>query len=103
MIDFEINKMVSLCLGFEVLEYQPFAECGQAGVRITGTHPITYFSPVENWACAGEIIERAKISLKYEDGFWHASSDCGGLHFSDKNPRKAAMVVFIKIKGVPDG
>lgn len=61
-----------------------------------------------SWADAGPIIQENGIAiLPFRDGIWTASSDVDFLDgvewnisgIDDKNPLRAAMVVFLMMKG----
>jgi hypothetical protein len=77
--DFEINRKVELIK-------HPFSD---------GTLTPGYCG---SWADAGTIIEENKISIEWEGDTWSASTAYYKNHVFDKNPLRAAMQTFIKMK-----
>ena len=91
MSDFEINCAVAYHIGLSTVMSDESLD----------------FKPCNSWADAGLIIENHKISIKpvsrvrnYNEHYdaWEASVN--GPHFEEenKNPLRAAMIVFLMMK-----
>ena len=88
--DFEINIAVAEGLG-------AYGFCGLWGDVLVKNTP---FDPCNSWADAGPIIVKNKINITF------GADLCGSqtLHNNkfiesvDKNPLRAAMIVFLKMK-----
>ena len=83
MSDFEINEAVSMAL----LSQSKNPEAKYVAV---GNY-------CNSWADAGPIIASNRISLRNRhEGDWQAVNEWGVSHsYIDKNPLRAAMVVFL--------
>lgn len=55
------------------------------------------FDPCNSWADAGSIIEKNKINLVVDQNVWIAVSERRAI--KHENPLRAAMVIFLMIKG----
>jgi len=99
MTDFEINKLVAEKLGI------PWGE-----VNLTPSHsqlfrhdtyPIRQFNPCNSWSDMGPIIEREKIGIhvgKVAPNMWFALSRDEWFVENDKNPLRAAAIVYLMLK-----
>ncbi len=97
MTDSDINMAVGQCLGFEVY-------CNSARASVNAKHDYCWFSydpcnkPVDSWP----IIAKCKIDVEWgDDDFVCAAKYNHGeidIHYHDRNPLRAAMIVFLKIK-----
>lgn len=105
MSDFEINKSVALALGFRL--YKDGKSCRENHVAIEeGRCGAFAMDWCNNPADAWPIIVENGITLAFQDGNWWADNlsywvdgvewDIGGI--IDKNPLRAAMVVFLMMK-----
>ncbi len=73
---------------------------GDTAIYGDGVLPVE-FDPCNNWADSGPISLENKISLDWTgDGIWGALGNDGSMfscsNYADKNPLKAAMIVFLK-------
>ena len=59
----------------------------------------TKFDPCNSWADAGPIIQESKIGIREYDGWWEARSYIPEYAYCQKNPLRAAMIVFLMMKG----
>ena len=116
MSDFEINKAVALAVGYQLSsdfqslldEFSP----GCVNIIIEGSQ--STFNPCNSWADAGTIIKNNNISLVNAGDEWIAATrdvgmegylgdehlclyGCGELVY-DKNPIRAAMIVFLMMQ-----
>lgn len=107
--DFEINvavtAIVKKCSHWE-LNCRNFYYCGAGGIGYFVQGVIDYCN---NPAFAWSIISEHKISLMNNDDNWEASIDFDGdlekhgtdetlsKFYEDKNPLRAAMIVFLMI------
>lgn len=105
MSDFEINKSVALALGFRL--YKDGKSCRGNHVGIEegrcGAFAMDWCNnPADAWA----IIVENGITLAFQDGNWWADNlaywvdgvewNIGGI--IDKNPLRAAMIVFLMMQ-----
>ena len=104
MTDFEINKAVAATLGFDALqaEYSSGEESSDVYCIGNGTCGFkNYCGRVED---AWPIIVESKIDLEWgNDGFmcaaqYNHTGDDIDFHWHDKNPLRAAMMIFLKLK-----
>ena len=116
MSDFEINKLVAtMHLPCDYIFDGEKQEIVLTGVQtFLGAHGIpeereiafSVFNPCNSWADAGPIIEKYGISLEHDYDEWCAKAGNAGigengdhLHYGwSKNPLRAAMICFIKMK-----
>ena len=107
MSDFEINCAVAKSLGGKdfgagvyVSELRRFDIGHDKKSKFT-------FDPCNSWADAGPIIQGNEISMisRRANGEWKAEiflgRNCGFDNYAtcfDKNPRRAAMIVFLMMK-----
>lgn len=102
MTDFEINFEVAKAQGYDTQVAQHFGLNGLSTVRTTEKH----VDFCNSWADAGPIIEDSKLCLVYEDSkqFWSAcffdfdNKYKNKVGTTDKNPLRAAMVVFLMMQ-----
>ncbi len=109
MSDFEINKAVALRLGLNIKPHRVDADDNPVFVIVGEkfTREKLPFEPCNSWADAGPIITDNKISVMYDENSWAAFSGMS-IHHSryadwdlleyDKNPRRAAMIVFLMMQ-----
>ena len=114
--DFEINKAVAEALGVPgmfpsdkpdiILVGKPILPMLSLDDYSETTCRIEAFDPCNNWSDIGPIIEDKKISLCYWASMgWRASNtmrvvadeSIGEFEVADKNPRRAAAIVFLKM------
>ena len=90
--DFEINKAVAEALG-------SYGICDRRGDVLVRNKP---FDPCNSWADAGPIIVENKGCISYAGLLgWYAANNPDGdnlIQFWDKNPLRAAMIVFLKMQ-----
>jgi len=93
MSDFEINAEVGALTG-EAKNSEPMLNLV---IRGNGRK----FDPCNSWADAGPIIQENRISLFASDdeGKWMAQFINYKTVHMDKNPLRAAMIVFLMMKG----
>lgn len=102
MTGFEINKSVAELEGLDCNVRQFFNEDGLKlnAVRTTSG----YKNYLVNWSEAGPIIFENKIWLREMYGIWDAKGFPDSKHlfnqvsWQDKNPLRAAMIVFLMMK-----
>ena len=107
MSDFEINKAVAETLGFKLSDGQHYKPSVGYFRKTTEGSAFTTFNPCNNPADAWPIILENKISIEADSkviGEWSAlGGNFNGLKYdvesSHENPLRAAMIVFLKIKG----
>jgi len=68
---------------------------GCVNVIIDGSQ--STFDPCNSWADAGPIIEQNRISIVEQAQDWCAEGR-GIYPIPDKNPRRAAMIVFLMMQ-----
>ena len=104
--DFEINKLVAKCEGFNLFKGCVTKSKSENWVRLT---PYRNFDPCNNPSDAWPIILKNKISINcYKDGdsdYWESSSydsknNEKKRQFAndDKNPLRAAMIVYLMME-----
>lgn len=118
MSDFEINKSVAIALDIDMHFYIPESEDSfqsgflptelgpiwQTSARFVGEFTVSngnVFNPCNNPADAWPIITDSMISIRPvgNDGqLWEAAGMDGMKADYDKNPLRAAMVVFLMVK-----
>lgn len=98
MSDQQINEMVAIALGEKVGE----PVNGQQLVMVDGEKISSSFDPCNNLADAWPIIVEAGIGIwpsKKDPYAWDLGGGMlRGIKHSDKNPLRAAMVVFLMMK-----
>ncbi len=102
MSDTQINVEVAKALGFDS---KPFLEAVESGDKpLYGER----FDPCNSWADAGPIIQENRITIINENlSIPVAVNDCYGwycdedkpLHCRNENPLRAAMILFLMMKG----
>ncbi|CNF26759.1 Protein of uncharacterised function (DUF2591) [Yersinia rohdei] len=109
MSDFEINKAVAIHLGMKPFDeetgWQGLTNEPYVDVIVRGAGRLGGFNPCNKAADAWPIIFRERITLtpKIAGYEWDAISpvilndDIEHLH-ADKNPLRAAMIVFLMMK-----
>ena len=100
MSDFEINKAVAINRG----GYQGHVEHMKHGVKESNrdSHGIFYFERdyCNNPSDAWPIIVANRINVYASEGpdFMPWMAGCGGFMVSNKNPLRAAMIVFLMMQ-----
>ena len=100
MSDFEINKAVAINRG----GYQGHVEHMKHGVKESDrdSHGIFYFERdyCNNPSDAWQIITANRINVYASEGpdFMPWMAGCGGFMVSNKNPLRAAMIVFLMMQ-----
>lgn len=102
MSDFEINGAVAaIVTGGDVIEKYDMAEAPTVdGVQVIykiGVHG-EFLDYCNNPSDAWPIIFENELSLWKVLDEWEASSCNGNIQHSDKNPLRAAMICFLKMK-----
>lgn len=104
MSDFEINrKVLEIKTGVKPLGYAHDADGRSACVVLHGNH-YAWFDFCNSWADAGPIITKSKIWLREMYGIWDAKGFPADNHpfnqvtWKDKNPLRAAMIVFLMMQ-----
>ncbi len=99
MSDFEINKVVAEALNksrgdgseLEAMFAESLSNSAENG----------RFNPCNNPNDAWPIIVESSISVcPWKDPMWHSYSSNTKIRHPDKNPLRAAMIVYLKMKGV---
>ncbi len=111
MSDFEINLMVACTIdGVSVSdEGRPnyaidcFLPSGDNSSAVkwapSGDDEWAYFNPCNNPSDAWPTMDEYKIGLAFVNGEWRASSVIAGYHeFSDNNPFRSAMIVYLMMQ-----
>ena len=98
--DFEINKAVAIALGHKCYYDNGSFTNGLMGssVVVKGNGIIGSVNFVNSWADAGPIIERYRLYLDpifISD--WCVTTECDTYRAINKNPLRAAMIVFLII------
>lgn len=91
MSDFELNRAVGMATGDATVSEPVFNQV----IRNSNGKQ---FDPCNSWADAGPVIEKNKICIMAYAGRWTASAENGAfdyISFSNENPRRAAMIVFL--------
>ncbi len=91
MTDFEINKAVA---SHHLEEWYANGIC----VIKCDDDDRSIFNPCSSWADAGTIIEKSRMSLTPYAGGWHAFNDDAEKIYTDENPLRAAMIVFLMMQ-----
>ncbi|CAH9011829.1 putative NinX [Vibrio phage 199E37-1] len=109
MSDFEINKLVVLAIDTDgdiesVTQRKSKLKCisNQALVKLNDINEPEPFNPCNNPSDAWSIILENKINIEWRDSLklHPLAKGTGGnaCHWSDKNPLRAAMICFLKMK-----
>ncbi len=110
MSDFEINLKVSEFVDFgDLIVSSNGSEVNILEIEgLFSVIPIGEFDPCNNWADAGPIMLENGIGIsKYDldeddplNGYWFSGHDSldSELWIDDKNPLRAAMICFLKMK-----
>jgi len=95
--DFEINERVAkaLRIPFETTYYD---EVFTWDDKQSGRFNTRKFNPCQNWADAGPVVEKYRIHLTPVDNGWFVSDMATTHWISDKNPLRAAMIIFLMMK-----
>ena len=106
MSDFEINKAVAINRG----GYQGHVKHMEHGVKESDrdSHGIFYFerdycnNPSDAWPIMKESLigvtpDEDGVTMRFY-GDWTARAHCKNLQFTDKNPLRAAMIVYLMMK-----
>lgn len=98
MSDFELNVEVARKVGSSLVQVDSTNNPLTASVHLVLGGECHQFDPCNSWADAGPIIESNKIKIEYRhdcNDFWLAATSTGGKAFLQKNPLRAAMIVFL--------
>lgn len=101
MSDFEINKEVALSLGIEVVGWDGKIYGGLERNIDNVTSVIGVIDYCNNPSDAWPIILENNIWIQPDmigDGFWHCMDCNDDIHAKDKNPLRAAMIVYLMMK-----
>lgn len=100
--DFEINKRVAICIHPDIKNWNCYDVSGRACFVINEDTPkrVQYgFSFTGDPADAWPIIVDNRIGINHVNGVWRAQSmKTGWEEFSDDNPLRAAMIVFLMMQ-----
>lgn len=99
LTDVEIATRVATALGYE----NAFGQDVQRGKPVTLINTVNIweiFDPCHSWADAGPIIQNNKIALTPIRQYWEAGEGYECPLVQDINPLRAAMIVFLMMKGV---
>lgn len=110
MSDFEINrKVLAITSGAKPLGYAHDADKRSAG--IVKSNEYRWYDYCNSWADAGPIIQKESICLEkdtdrccddcmevFERDTWQASHCTENIWYNDKNPLRAAMIVFLMMQ-----
>lgn len=107
MSDFEIDRAVALHLGLNIKAHRVDGDDNPVFVIVGEkfTREKLAFQPCNSWADAGPIIQGNYLSIECDDMFdvpmpssyWKAYNPKGN-HYTDENPRRAAMIVFLMMQ-----
>lgn len=112
MSDAQVSAKVA---EFEGWDIKPEFMMPDGSVLILDGATGRYFNPCNNWAHAGPIIQKNEISLIRDTSTndvweaiqkgWHTtggfvSRSGEGFHSINANPLRAAMICFLKMKGL---
>lgn len=104
MSDFEVNLAAAhIALGVDGYDWsKEKQEVYIAGMDGGDFLPKAHFNPCKSWSDAGIFIEDYQISLYaiYEGGprWLSFAGDDGQFRHVDSNPRRAAMIVFLRMQ-----
>lgn len=104
MSDFEINKAVARYEfgSFETCEGEVYVDSKADGANVVPVSGV--YDPCNNPANAWPIIIDNRIGFCSTADCWYAHDDGEFASFiSDKNPLRAAMIVFLMMKDVENG
>ena len=95
--DFEINKLVAESRGMVV--DGGYLSISAASAGFTGNGDLRPFDPCNNPSDAWPIIVENRISvLPWYKPLWHSYSPDTKIRHPDKNPLRAAMIVYLMMK-----
>ena len=105
MSDFQVNKAVlaSLCayVDVDIVQHPHHADGVSVGLyRACGDY-YEWFDYCNNPSDAWPIILENNIWIQPDmigDGFWHCMDCNDDIHAKDKNPLRAAMIVYLMMK-----
>ncbi|EMC7876540.1 DUF2591 family protein [Enterobacter roggenkampii] len=103
--DFEINRMVGDVIFKGLWACKPETSGNNTNKWYYGNADTT-FEPLNplpdycnDWSAAGPIIVDNRIGINHVNGSWRAQSvKTGWEEFSDDNPLRAAMIVFLMMQ-----
>ena len=108
MSDFEINKAVAACVGVEVQEWNGkiFGGVERKIDNVTSVAGVIDYcnNPSDAWPIMKESLigvtpDEDGVTMHFY-GDWTARAHCKNLQFTDKNPLRAAMIVYLMMKDV---
>ena len=96
MSDFEINKAVATALGMDV------SGATEENNIMYGYVPDICNNPSDAWPIMKESLigvtpDEDGVTMHFY-GDWTAMAHCKNLQFTDKNPLRAAMIVYLMMK-----
>lgn len=105
MSDFEINLAVAKLDDLISKILVPFQENDNPSIQCIKLGAWYWFNPCNSWADAGPIIQENYLSIECDDMFdvpmsssyWKAYNP-DGAHYTDVNPLRAAMIVFLMMQ-----
>lgn len=101
MSDFEITEVVAQLVLWKKKDCEEIHGDEKLGVVSWADGANWHvFDPCNNPSDAWPIIVENKICFQPDmvgDGFWHCM-DCNDIHAKDKNPLRAAMIVYLMMR-----
>lgn len=98
MSDFKINQKVAMAVfgKYETYKDSVYADSMGDGENVVPVNGI--YDPCNNPADAWSIIQSNRIPINPVASYWQAGAGGDKALASDKNPLRAAMIVFLMIK-----
>ena len=96
MSDFEINKAVATALGMDVSGATEENNMMYDYVRDVCNNPSDAW-PIMKESLIGVTPDEDGVTMHFY-GDWTARAHCKNLQFTDKNPLRAAMIVYLMMK-----
>lgn len=96
MSDFEINKAVATALGMDVSGATEENNMMYDYVRDVCNNPSDAW-PIMKESLIGVTPDEDGVTMHFY-GDWTAMAHCKNLQFTDKNPLRAAMIVYLMMK-----
>lgn len=94
--DFEINKAVATALGMDVSGATEENNMMYDYVRDVCNNPSDAW-PIMKESLIGVTPDEDGVTMRFY-GDWTARAHCKNLQFTDKNPLRAAMIVYLMMK-----
>ena len=96
MSDFEINRAVATALGMDVSGATEENNMMYDYVRDVCNNPSDAW-PIMKESLIGVTPDEDGVTMHFY-GDWTARAHCKNLQFTDKNPLRAAMIVYLMMK-----